>query len=599
VSTISRIPFLGLALGAFALSFGKPLFVPLALALLLSFALAPLVSRIERIGLGRLASVLLVVALLGVLASSLAWIVGGQVSELSTKLPEYRRNLVSKARALRGPLGALARAGGVVEEIEQELETPPPGNREPEAPKVEVVQPKAPVQTAMSFLTPLLEPIGVAAAVAVMVIFLLLGREDLRDRLIRLAGGGDLALTTQALDDAASRLSRYLGMQSLICAVHGIAVGIGLAVIGVPAAPLWGILAGLLRFIPYIGPWIGAALPILISVAAFETWQPALLVIGLFVVLELVSNNVLEPWLYGSSAGLSSFAVILSAFFWTWLWGLPGLFLATPLTLCLVVAGRYVESFEFFRILLSDEAALDPDVRLYQRVLALDADESAKLIREALDRDGLERTSDGLMLPVLRWLARDLERGAVTRERGRRLREMLDDVVDELPAAAETVGPENRVRVLLVAGHDDPASLAAPWLGHVLAAHGIEATSSSLRKWARALAEGTGQARADAVVISSFTSEGAVHARRMGRRFLGHGAVSQVVVASWGASAVAAEGAGDHTRVSVVTRTPQLIDALRGKGVPGLRASSPPAEPHGATLEGSASPSSAARSAQR
>ena len=201
---------------------------------------------------------------------------------------------------------------------------------------------------------------------------MLLEREELRDRMLWLIGAQDLTLTTHAVDDAMQRVSRYLGMQSLICGIHGLAVGIGLAVIGVPGAVLWGALSAVLRFLPYFGPWLAAAGPIALALAAFPGWSAPLLTVALFVILELVSNNVLEPWLYGASAGLSPFGVVFSAVFWAWLWGIPGLLIATPLTVCLVVAGRYVRGLEYFTVLLGDRPALLPDVRLYQRLLALD-----------------------------------------------------------------------------------------------------------------------------------------------------------------------------------------------------------------------------------
>lgn len=340
-----------------ALHFGQAFFVPVALALLVAFALAPLTSRLERVGLGRTPAVIAVVLVVALCAGGITALAARELASVVGQAPSYRANLIEKIAALRGPLGSMERAADAVGELEDELSKPVPGDgpRERPAPKVEVVERDDLLEKLGGVASPLADVLGAAAIVAVLAVFMLLQREDLRDRAIRLIGKRDLTLTTSALEDAAGRLSRFLGMQSLLCGVHGVVVGVGLAVLGVPGALLWGALSALLRFVPYVGPWVAALLPIATAAGAFDSWSPALLCVGYFVALELVSNNVLEPWLLGASVGLSPFAVVLSAVFWSWLWGIPGLLLATPITACLVVFGRYVRGLEFFVILLADE----------------------------------------------------------------------------------------------------------------------------------------------------------------------------------------------------------------------------------------------------
>ncbi len=514
--------------GAAVLYFAKPLLMPIALAVLVSFWLAPLVSRIERTGLGRVVAVILVCVVVAGATGGLAWLVDRQAVELSGQLPEYRRNLVSKVRALRGPLGSLARAAVVMDELESELDGPAKKSEAP--PKVEVVERSNPIETVTSVATPLVEPLGIAAAVAVLVVFMLLQREDLRDRVIRLAGSRDLTLTTHAIDDASRRLSRILGTQSLLCAAHGTLVGVGLAAIGIPGAAMWGVLAALLRFIPYVGPFISVSLPVAIALAAFPGWTPVVEVLLLFLVLELLSSNALEPWLYGMRTGLSPFAVVLSAFFWTWLWGIPGLFLAMPLTICLVVAGRYVESLEGFRILFGDEAALEPEVRFYQRMLSIDAGEVEMLLRRTIETEGIQAASDGLVLPALRWFARDVDRGSVPRDRARRIRSMLVDLFEELPSTdAEERGA---ARVFLRPGRDEPESIAGAWLSRLLKAHGFVVRADG-RLGGPAQQADPREVVPDVICVPALTPESALSARRICRQLRLREPRARIFVAFW------------------------------------------------------------------
>ena len=345
-----------MVLGTGALSLGKALLVPLALALLLAFLLAPVSTRLERLGLRRTPAVIAVCVAIGLVISGIGWMAAREMSSLVAEAPRYRENLREKIATLRGPIGSMDRAADAVERLEAELDRPKPGEpREQPAPKVEVVERSPMLDRLATIVSPVADWLGSAAIVAVLAIFMLLQREDLRDRVIHLVGTRDSSLTTSALDDAGGRISRYLGTQALLCLAHGVMVGVGLFCIGIPGALLWGAVSALFRFVPYLGPWIAAILPIATAAGALDGWTPALLCAGLFVFLELVSNNVLEPWLYGASVGLSPFAIIFSAIFWSWLWGVPGLLLATPLTACFVVLGGHVRGLEFVSVLLADE----------------------------------------------------------------------------------------------------------------------------------------------------------------------------------------------------------------------------------------------------
>jgi predicted PurR-regulated permease PerM len=551
-STDAAAPLLGFVVAAGALYLAQPLLMPLALAGLLAFWLVPVVTRVERWGAGRVLAILAVCVGLVAAVSGLVWVVGREAAQLAGDVPAMRRNLVTKAHSLRGPLGSVVRASTVLEELESELEVPT--GPQASAPKVEVVERPKTTEMVTALVGPLLVPLGTGAAVVVLTIFMLLGREDLRDRAVRLAGADDLTLTTRAIDDASLRLSRFLGAQSLLCAAHGSMVAVGLALIGVPGALLWGVLGGLLRFIPYLGPWIAAALPIALSLAAFPGWWPAVQTIGFFVLLELVSNNVLEPWLHGTRTGLSPFAVVLSAFFWTWLWGLPGLFLATPLTVCLVVAGRYVESLNALHVLFSDEAALDPEVRFYQRLLALDADEATSLLRAATAAESFAQATDALVLPAIRRLERDLARHALTRERAQRIRELLTDAFEELAVAPEAGATRGRVRI--VSGREEIEALAAAWAAQLLVERGFEVALVA-RGRARELAGPLAGAAREVLCVSGVGPSAVLQARRQARE-LARRTSSPVVLATW-----SDRGAGDDDgRIRRVASGCELVAAV-------------------------------------
>jgi predicted PurR-regulated permease PerM len=404
---------------------GQEVLVPLALALLLTFTLAPIVGFLRKRYVPKIAAVLLTVATAFLVIAVFGFIVAGQVANLADNIPTYQRNIVAKAHALSqagSGNGLLEHLSKVAERIGSEMQStaeeskedaPPQSSRRQPLP-VEIVTRSNPVETLGNFIVPLISPFATAGLVVVLVIFMLLEREELRDRFIRLVGLGDLHRTTAALKDAGSRVGKYLLMQLVVNALYALPISIGLWLLGIPNAILWGLLTLLLRFVPYIGPVIGMILPLFLALAIAPGWSLVAWVAALFIVTEVVSNNVVEPWLYGSHTGLSPLAIIVSAIFWSWLWGPVGLMLSTPLTVCLVVLGRYVPQFGFLDVLLGNEPVLQPQEKLYQRLLAGDPNEATDNAEDFLEDEYLIDYYEKVGLPALLLGELDRQRGVMT-----------------------------------------------------------------------------------------------------------------------------------------------------------------------------------------
>ena len=416
------------AISILALYVGRDILIPFAVAILLSFALGPLASRLRRWGFGRVPSVLIVVFAAVLALGCFGVLVGSQVVQLVRNLPTYQYNIHAKIRSAQSAApggGMIDRAATVLRELSNDLSgepgadgksTPAPDGRSPIPVRIEEPAPSM-LSIAASIASPLLGPIGSAGLVVVFVFLMLLEREDLRSRLIRLVGGGNLYLTTEALDDAAKRVSRYLLMQLVVNVTYGLPLGVGLYFIGVPNALLWGLLATILRFVPYVGPFIAALFPTALAIAVDPGWSMLLWTVALFLTLELVSNNIIEPWLYGSSTGVSAFAIILAAIVWTTLWGPIGLLLSTPLTVCLAVMGRYIPQLRFLDVLLGSEPVLSAQEHFYQRMLAGDSEEGEEIATEQLKERTLKGLYDDVILPALRMAERDRQRKLLTGER--------------------------------------------------------------------------------------------------------------------------------------------------------------------------------------
>jgi predicted PurR-regulated permease PerM len=429
------------------LYFGREIFVPVALAVLLSFVLAPFVSRLQSFRLPRVVAVLAVVILGFTIIFSLGGLMVTQASRLAEALPGYEQTLRNKIETLRGitggGTGTLQRASEVLNDLKTELQSTKAGSppnttvlQQPSDSKpipVEVRQPDpGALSTLVAIIAPLVSPLTTTGIVVIFVIFILMQRQDLRNRFVRLAGSDDIQRTTAALDEAGERLSRLFLTQIAFNAAFGVAIGTGLQVIGVPSAPLWGLVAMILRFVPYIGAFISAIFPLILAAAVGSGWEMLLLTMALFVALELLASQVLEPVIFGHSSGLSPVAIIVAASFWTWLWGPVGLVLATPLTICLVVVGRHVDRLQFLDIMLGDQPALTPSQLVYQRLLAGDPIEAAEQAGEYLKTAPLENYYDSVLTGGLGLAAADNRLGHLDAERLDRITATVRELVDDL-----------------------------------------------------------------------------------------------------------------------------------------------------------------------
>jgi predicted PurR-regulated permease PerM len=433
-----------------ALYVGREVFLPVVLSVLLAFVIAPLVDLLRRLRIGRVPAVIAAVVVALGIVTALGATIGLQLAGLASELPRYQTTVYRKMSSLRE--GALGRLPNLVKNVGRQIEqaaqeqpkSPAPADTRanPRPMPVEVHDPEStPLQLAKSVLVPLVEPLATIGIVFVVLVFILLQREDLRDRMIRLFGSDDLHRTTAAMDDAARRLSRYFLIQLALNASFGVVIAIGLWAIGVPSPLLWGIFSALMRFVPYIGSFIAGAIPVALAAAVDPGWTMALLTLALFIVSEPIMGHVVEPLVYGQSTGLSPFAVVLSAIFWTWLWGPVGLLIATPLTLCLVVLGRHVERLEFLDVLLGDRPALTPAENLYQRMLAGDPDEALEYAEQLLKERSLTSYYDEVALRGLQLAATDAGRGVLNGAQLERVKEAIQALVGDL-SGHEDVEPE-------------------------------------------------------------------------------------------------------------------------------------------------------------
>ncbi|WP_207539895.1 AI-2E family transporter [Sabulicella rubraurantiaca] len=430
---------LSLAIGVVVvagLALARDVLIPITLALLLSFVLAPLADLLRRVGIGRAAAALLASLLALGLVLALGAVIASQVGSLAEDLPRYQATMQEKWAAAReltmGRLsGLVEQVGRGMEEATTEAPVPTPSGERPVPVEVRTPNP-SPLQVAERVLMPALEPLATTFIVFVVAVFVLLQRQDLRDRLIRLFGARDLHRTTVALDDAAMRLSRYFLTQLGINTAYGIVTTGVLLLIGVPGAPLWGILAALMRFVPFIGTPIAAIPPILLAAAVDPGWTMALWTTVFYVVGEGLMGQAVEPLAFGQSTGLSPFSVVVAAIFWTWLWGAPGLLLATPLTVCLAVLGRHIERLEFLGVMLADRPALTPAENFYQRMLARDPDEAQDYAERILKERSLISYYDEVALKGLQLAAADTQRGILSGARLEGVKEAMLDLIEGL-----------------------------------------------------------------------------------------------------------------------------------------------------------------------
>jgi predicted PurR-regulated permease PerM len=655
VDSAKRPQFYALASIAIILAllyFGQEVLVPLALALLFSFLLTPLVVRLERLHLGRVTAALLVVLVAVSVVVLLAWTVERRVVQIVDKLPDYRDSIHAK-------FARLTRSGGMVEKVREEIKqtiaeppttqatattqattqsstqpasaaapvkAPPTTSSTPpaDAPVVTASatataprptpddpwpvrlypKPASTLEVAGTYLGRFLGPVATAGLVLVFVVFMLIGREDLRDRLIRLVGDGRLHVTTQALDDAATRISRFLLAQLMINSAFGVTVALGLWVIdltlgggqsGFLTAVVAGMLCGVLRFVPYIGTWIGAALPLGLAFAAYSGNGVFFATLAMFLVVELLISQVVEPNLLGSSTGLSPIAVLVTAVFWTWMWGPVGLLLSMPLTVVLVVMGKYVPQLEFLDVLLGDTPVLDPPTRVYQRLIAGDDEEAAELAQEYLKDKPLEAAYDDVLIPALAQAELDRHRGKLDEARLAAVRQGIRDIVEvladgqreedtdaataqtvreakgiDVPAASEVNGGVRRslpggvsVNVLILPAHAEADDIAGDMLGRLLERRGYRVTRPGGASLASERVDLLRTSGADVVVVSALPPKAALHARYLVKRLSVGGQSVRTIVGLWtrkGQSGGA--GLNDFASLPVVATLAEAQDRL-------------------------------------
>jgi predicted PurR-regulated permease PerM len=496
-----------------ALYFAREVLIPLAFALILTFVLSPVVKLLQRSRIGRAPSVAVTVVVTVAAAVCVGWIIAIQLVDVAKELPKYRQNIDAKMQALRIPTkGPLGLAANSLKEIARELSNPEASspdpvpaaqNRKPgPAPPspgvplpVQIVQqPEDGLDYLRELAEPVLRPLGLTGLILIFTVFMLVKRFDLRQRFFRLVGLGQINIMTQALDDAAQRVSRYLLMQVLVNAGFGTLFGLGLYWIGVPNPALWGVVAGLMRIVPYVGTLVAASLPIALSLAAFGSWLPPLLVFLLFACLEVIIANFVEPWLYGANTGISSLALLVAAVFWTVLWGPAGLILSTPLTVCVVVLGRFVPQLSFLHILLGDEVVLGAEAQIYQRLLSMDQPEARAIVDRLLKEKPLVDLYDSVLIPVLSLAEQDRHKGAIDTTREEFLFLSFNELITELseyqPAhdssqaggvAAES-GPPERLgaRILCLPANDKADEVTADMLAQLLEQAGHVALSLPL-----------------------------------------------------------------------------------------------------------------------
>ena len=430
-----------------ALYFGREVLVPIALAILLSFVLSPLIRILRSWYFPRAIAVLLVVFVASVAIFALGTLMVSQVNELASDLPRYQYRLQEKIDTLRGGFsggGTLERASEVLLDLKKEIEkpkaeqtSPPIGQPTPPSKPlpVQVIQPDpGALKTLAALIAPLIHPLTTTGIVVIFVIFILLQQDDLCNWLVRLAGAGDLQRTTAALDDAGERLSRLFLTQLALNAAFGVVIGAGLWIIGVPSAPLWGMLAMVLRFVPYIGGVISAIFPLVLAAAVGVGWTMVLWTAALFLIVEPIVGQVIEPLVFGHRTGLSPVSVVVSATFWTWLWGPIGLILATPLTICMVVLGRHVDRLKFLEVMFGNQPPLTPAELIYQRMLARDPVEATEQAETFLRENPLVAYYDEILFDGLRLAQADAARGLLDDERMRHVRDAVAEIVDDLKA---------------------------------------------------------------------------------------------------------------------------------------------------------------------
>jgi len=517
-----------------ALYFAQGLFLPLALAALLSLLLLPLVKGVEGLRIGRIPSILVVALSAFLVIGAFSWVTIGQLSELGKRLPEYRGKVIAKAgslgavgRAVKAAQAALAEVG---DEITASTAVGTTREKISTATKVELVpSPPKPLEIIGRAFVSGLGTLGTTVFVLILVIFILIYHVNLMERLVHMVGGSRVAVTTLTVTEAMHGVSRYLFLQAAVNAGFGILVGLGLWALGVPNALLFGMLAAVARFVPYVGTWVAALLPFLLSVALTDGWTQPLVILGAWLVLEIAIANVVEPWVYGTKTGLSPLAVILSAFFWTWMWGVPGLLLAIPLTVSLVVLGKNFSQFAFLQTLFGSDAPLEPNkVQLYHRLLALDQQETVGLVDRFQAENPPDEVYDELLLPALCMAESDRQQGRLDEEREtlmlKNISDLLLDVGErfEGEGKVQTAGPMGVPsfvpRIVCLPAARPADRVAASMLTQLLAGKGLRMDTVPESATASQKVEFIAESEADLIVISAVPLSSLIQVRYLYKR---------------------------------------------------------------------------------
>ncbi len=597
------------------LYFMKEIFVTLALAMLFSFLLNPLVRRFERWYLPRIPAVLVAVGIALAVLAGVGYLVGTQVLDLTYKLPTYKDNIAHRIQAFKhtDPNSQFSKATQTIQDLGAQISAtesepgakPGTNSKQPLAgiapkanatrpdsylsggkdqiSKVELVEPATSLNDVLkSTVGPVVSPLGTAAVVLVFVLFMLIKHEDLRDRIIHLIGRGRINMTTQALDEAGHKVSGYLTMQCIINAIFGVLVGTGLYFIGVPNAFLWGLLAILLRFIPYVGAWISLSFPLLLSLAVTSTWRMPVETLAIFATIELVTSNVLEPWLYGAHTGLSPVALMVATIFWTWLWGGAGLLLATPLTVCVAVIGKYIPSMSFLEAILGDEPTLSVNDRYYQRLLALDSHEARAVVEEYRTDHPMSEVYSSLMVPALAAAERDEKAGVLDARHQRFIFDTTRELADELSTANNDTKKEKAAKtgegetvedakatvimskypVFCLPAADEADEIAALMLAHVLECEGYKTESLSYKTLANEMVAQVAESGATTVCISATPPHDTLHTKYLCKLLRSRLPNLHVIVGLWDAEIDEAKLNRRREQLAVEKVVTTLTDAL-------------------------------------
>jgi predicted PurR-regulated permease PerM len=531
----SRLVVLGaLVVAIGCLYWARVVFIPIALALLTTFLLSPVVALLRRVGLHRVVAVIAVVALTVLLVVGLGWALFSQVTALAEDLPQYRAKISRKIADVQrlGRGGTLQKVEETAQDVLQQIERVHPAATKP---LPVVVSSPSPLWR----LPRIVEPLGGAVFVFIMVVFMLLQQQELRARVVRLFGSDRLAETTRALDEASARISRYLITQTALNVSFGATVATGLFLIGLPFALTWGVLGALLRFIPYAGAWAAAGLPVVMSLAVFDGWIKPLLIVGMFAITETLIAFVLEPLFFARSAGVSSIALLISVAFWTWLWGPIGLALAIPLTVWLVVFSHTVKGLEFIGILVDDDPGLAPHIIFYQRVLAGDNQEAVELVQQAVKRGSALDAYDSILVPALARARRDHETRQLPAAEYTGVIESTRTVLDRAIAAAPTASaepaapePPARVRVAGCPVRDEADGLVLATLGRLLEEDGYAIEIAPAGALVAETIAAVAAMNPQSIVVSSVADSG--RARHLVKRLRTAFPETTIVVGCWG-----------------------------------------------------------------